>query len=58
MRTFLMALLGVGLVGLLFVGMVGPLELTLWAALVVAWVVALVRWAVPRDRSALRPAHN
>ena len=58
MRTFLMALLGVGLVALLLVGQIGPLELTLWVALVVAWVVALLKWAMPRDRAALRPAHR
>jgi len=50
MRTFLMALVAVGIVALLFIGMVGPVEIGIWVALWVVWLVVLLRWALPGDR--------
>jgi hypothetical protein len=51
MRVLVMMLAGVVLVGLLFVGMFGPIELALWMILVIAWTLALIKWAIPRDRA-------
>lgn len=51
MRTLLMMLVGIAIVGTLFLGNIGPIELIVWLALVIAWVVALVKWALPRDRA-------
>ena len=39
------------LIGVLFFGGIGPIELAVWLLLVTAWVVALVKWARPRDRA-------
>jgi hypothetical protein len=50
MRTLLMALVAVGIVALLFLGNIGPLELGIWVTLWVVWVFVLARWALPGDR--------